>query len=146
MNKVVSKSFKIGTVRLINNQVNEETWIALKSWIKKKTSSYKTLTLLGSGGNINKLFKMSNKKPLSVLKLSYLEQKLQEFSDLSYEERILKLGLKPDRADVILPATHLFLKAMKWSNAQALLVPKIGLSDGIVKCIYAKTIEAHTLK
>lgn len=146
MNKVVSKSFKIGTVRLINNQVNEETWIALKSWIKKKTSPYKTLTLLGSGGNINKLFKMSNKKPLSVLKLSYLEQKLQEFSDLSYEERILKLGLKPDRADVILPATHLFLKAMKWSNAQALLVPKIGLSDGIVKCIYAKTIEAHTLK
>ncbi len=146
MNKVVSKSFKIGTVRLINNQVNEETWIALKSWIKKKTSPYKTLTLLGSGGNINKLFKMSNKKPLSVLKLSYLEQKLKEFSDLSYEERILKLGLKPDRADVILPATHLFLKAMKWSNAQALLVPKIGLSDGIVKCIYAKTIETHTLK
>ncbi len=146
MNKVVSKSFKIGTVRLINNQVNEETWDALKSWIKKNTKSYKTLTLLGSGGNINKLFKMSNKKPLSVLKLSYLEQKLQEFSDLSYEERILKLGLKPDRADVILPATHLFLKAMKWSNAQALLVPKIGLSDGIVKCIYAKTIEAHILK
>ena len=146
MNKVVSKSFKIGTVRLINNQVNEETWDALKSWIKKNTKSYETLTLLGSGGNINKLFKMSNKKPLSVLKLSYLEQKLQEFSDLSYEERILKLGLKPDRADVILPATHLFLKAMKWSNAQALLVPKIGLSDGIVKCIYAKTIEAHILK
>ena len=146
MNKVVSKSFKIGTVRLINNQVNEETWDALKSWIKKNTKSYKTLTLLGSGGNINKLFKMSNKKPLSVLKLSYLEQKLQEFSDLSYEERILKLGLKPDRADVILPATHLFLKAMKWSNAQALLVPKIGLSDGIVKCIYAKTIETHILK
>ncbi|MGB1369777.1 MAG: Ppx/GppA phosphatase family protein [Flavobacteriaceae bacterium] len=146
MNKVVSKSFKIGTVRLINNQVNEDTWDALKSWIKKNTKSYKTLTLLGSGGNINKLFKMSNKKPLSVLKLSYLEQKLQEFSDLSYEERILKLGLKLDRADVILPATHLFLKAMKWSNAQALLVPKIGLSDGIVKCIYAKTIEAHILK
>ena len=81
MNKVVSKSFKIGTVRLINNQVNKETWDALKSWIKKNTKSYKTLTLLGSGGNINKLFKMSNKKPLSVLKLSYLEQKLQEFSD-----------------------------------------------------------------
>lgn len=146
MNKVVSKSFKIGTVRLINNQVTKETWEALKFWIKKNTKPYNEVILLGSGGNINKLFKMSNKKPLSVLKVSYLEQKLQEFSDLSYEERILKLGLKPDRADVILPATHLFLKAMKWSNAQALLVPKIGLSDGIVKCIYAKTIDAHALK
>ncbi len=144
--KILSKSFKIGTVRLINDKVSKGTWDALKIWIKTHTKPYKALTLLGSGGNINKLFKMSNKKPLSVLNLSYLEHKLEEFSELSYEERILELGLKPDRADVILPATHLFLKAMKWSNAKALLVPKIGLSDGIVKSIYAKTIEGQTLK
>lgn len=144
--KILSKSFKIGTVRLINDKVSKDTWDALKIWIKTHTKPYKALTLLGSGGNINKLFKMSNKKPLSVLNLSYLEHKLEEFSELSYEERILELGLKPDRADVILPATHLFLKAMKWSNAKALLVPKIGLSDGIVKSIYAKTIEGQTLK
>lgn len=144
--KILSKSFKIGTVRLINDKVSKGTWDALKIWIKTHTKPYKALTLLGSGGNINKLFKMSNKKPLSVLNLSYLEHKLEEFSELSYEERILELELKPDRADVILPATHLFLKAMKWSNAKALLVPKIGLSDGIVKSIYAKTIEGQTLK
>lgn len=144
--KILSKSFKIGTVRLINDKVSKGTWDALKIWIKTHTKPYKALTLLGSGGNINKLFKMSNKKPLGVLNLSYLEHKLEEFSELSYEERILELGLKPDRADVILPATHLFLKAMKWSNAKALLVPKIGLSDGIVKSIYAKTIEGQTLK
>ena len=144
--KMLSKSFKIGTVRLINDKVSKDTWDALKIWIKTHTKPYKALTLLGSGGNINKLFKMSNKKPLSVLNLSYLEHKLEEFFELSYEERILELGLKPDRADVILPATHLFLKAMKWSNAKALLVPKIGLSDGIVKSIYAKTIEGQTLK
>lgn len=144
--KILSKSFKIGTVRLINDKVSKDTWDALKIWIKTHTKPYKALTLLGSGGNINKLFKMSNKKPLSVLNLSYLEHKLEEFSELSYEERILELGLKPDRADVILPATHLFLKAMKWSNAKALLAPKIGLSDGIVKSIYAKTIEGQTLK
>ena len=144
--KILSKSFKIGTVRLINDKVSKGTWDALKIWIKTHTKPYKALTLLGSGGNINKLFKMSNKKPLGVLNLSYLEHKLEEFSELSYEERILELGLKPDRADVILPGTHLFLKAMKWSNAKALLVPKIGLSDGIVKSIYAKTIEGQTLK
>ena len=144
--KILSKSFKIGTVRLINDKVSKGTWDALQIWIKTHTKPYKALTLLGSGGNINKLFKMSNKKPLSVLNLSYLEHKLEEFSELSYEERILELELKPDRADVILPATHLFLKAMKWSNAKALLVPKIGLSDGIVKSIYAKTIEGQTLK
>ena len=88
---------------------------------------------------------MSNKKPLTVLKINYLETKVEELSTLSYEDRILKLGLKPDRADVILPATRLFLNAMKWSGAKSLLVPKIGLSDGIIKSIYAKTISSSQI-
>lgn len=141
LNKILSKSFKLGTVRLINNKVTDSTWMNLKKWIKTNTRNYDDIIVLGSGGNINKLFKMSNKKPLTVLKINYLETKVEELSRLSYEDRILKLGLKPDRADVILPATRLFLNAMKWSGAKSLLVPKIGLSDGIIKSIYAKTIS-----
>ena len=145
LNKILSKSFKIGTVRLINNKVTDSTWMNLKKWIKTNTRNYDDIIVLGSGGNINKLFKMSNKKPLTVLKINYLETKVEELSRLSYEDRILKLGLKPDRADVILPATRLFLNAMKWSGAKSLLVPKIGLSDGIIKSIYAKTISSSQI-
>lgn len=145
LNKILSKSFKIGTVRLINNKVTDNTWMDLKKWIKTNTRNYNDIIVLGSGGNINKLFKMSNKKPLTVLKINYLDTKVEELSRLSYEDRILKLGLKPDRADVILPATRLFLNAMKWSGAKSLLVPKIGLSDGIIKSIYAKTISSSQI-
>ena len=145
LNKILSKSFKIGTVRLTNNKVTDSTWMNLKKWIKTNTRNYDDIIVLGSGGNINKLFKMSNKKPLTVLKINYLETKVEELSRLSYEDRILKLGLKPDRADVILPATRLFLNAMKWSGAKSLLVPKIGLSDGIIKSIYAKTISSSQI-
>lgn len=145
LNKILSKSFKIGTVRLINNKVTDSTWMNLKKWIKTNTRNYDDIIVLGSGGNINKLFKMSNKKPLTVLKINYLETKVEELSTLSYEDRILKLGLKPDRADVILPATRLFLNAMKWSGAKSLLVPKIGLSDGIIKSIYAKKISSSQI-
>lgn len=128
-------------MRLINNKVTDSTWMNLKKWIKTNTRNYDDIIVLGSGGNINKLFKMFNKKPLTVLKINYLETKVEELSRLSYEDRILKLGLEPDRADVILPATRLFLNAMKWSGAESLLVPKIGLSDGIIKSICAKTIS-----
>lgn len=145
LNKILSKSFKIGTVRLINNKVIDSTWMNLKKWIKTNTRNYDDIIVLGSGGNINKLFKMSNKKPLTVLKINYLETKVEELSTLSYEDRILKLGLKPDRADVILPATRLFLNAMKWSGAKSLLEPKIGLSDGIIKSIYAKKISSSQI-
>lgn len=143
--KILSKSFKIGTVRLINNKVIDSTWMDLKQWIKINTRNYDDIIVLGSGGNINKLFKMSNKKPLTALKMKFLKTTVEELSTLSYEDRILKLGLKPDRADVILPATKLFLKAMKWSGAKSLLVPKIGLSDGIIKSIYAKTISSYQI-
>ena len=100
------------------------------------TSEYDNLTLIGSGGNINKLFKMSAKlqdKPLSYL---YLNSQYQYLNSLTYEQRIAELALNTDRADVIIPATRIYLNAMKWSGARHMYVPKIGLSDGIVKAMY----------
>lgn len=145
LNKINSKSFKIGTVRMINDSISDEIWNDLKLWIKSNTKNYENITILGTGGNINKLFKMSNQKPFTALKMSFLKTKLKEFSSLSYEDRIIKLGLKPDRADVILPATKLYLNAMKWSGAKAILVPKIGLSDGIIKSMYTKAISSYKI-
>ena len=131
-----SRSFKVGTVRLLNNMVCDVVWDEIEKWIKNNTSQYDEVTLIGSGGNINKLFKMSGKmqeKPLSYI---YINSQYAFLNSLSYEQRVAELGLNPDRADVIIPATRIYLNAMKWSGARNIYVPKIGLSDGIVKAMY----------
>lgn len=133
---IASKSFKNGTVRLLNNMVNEVVWQEIEKWIKTNTEDYENITLIGSGGNINKIFKLSGKaqeKPLSYI---YLNSEYQKLNALSYEQRIAELGLNTDRADVIIHALRIYLNAMKWSGARNIYVPKIGLSDGVVKAMY----------
>lgn len=143
--KIASKSFKIGTVRLLNDIVKKETWHELERWIKSQTKGYDTIDLIGSGGNINKIFKISGKamgKPLTYFYLTSYYNKLQTYS---YEERITELELNQDRADVIIPATRIYLSAMKWSGAKDIFVPKIGLSDGIIKSVYYNTVSSINL-
>ncbi|WP_299253674.1 exopolyphosphatase [uncultured Aquimarina sp.] len=138
---VTSRSFKLGTVRLLNNVVSESTWKEVEEWIENVTRGYSRLSLIGSGGNINNIFKNSGKsngKPLSFL---YLSSYYDLLNSLSYEERIWELNLNQDRADVILPATRIYLSAMKWSGAQEIFVPKIGLSDGIIKSLYSEKLN-----
>ena len=137
-----SKSFKIGTVRLINNKKSENKIIFKKvqEWVEENTKNYKRISLIGSGGNINKIFKMSGRdigKPISYI---YLNAQYQFLKKMSYKERISELSLNPDRADVIVPATKIYLSAMKWSGARKIYVPKIGLSDGIIKSLYFNKI------
>jgi exopolyphosphatase / guanosine-5'-triphosphate,3'-diphosphate pyrophosphatase len=133
---VVSKSFKNGTVRLLNNMVNEVVWEEIEKWIKTATEPYDAITLIGSGGNINKLFKLSGKQLDTPLSYVYLNSQYQYLNSLTYEQRIAEMGLNTDRADVIIPATRIYLNAMKWSGARQIYVPKIGLSDGIIKAMY----------
>ncbi|MFA9190807.1 exopolyphosphatase [Flavobacterium sp. FZUC8N2.13] len=133
---VNSRSFKVGTVRLLNNMVCDVVWDEIEKWIKLNTADFDEVTLIGSGGNINKLFKMSGKmqdKPMSYL---YINSQYAFLNSLTYDQRISELGLNPDRADVIIPAVRIYLNAMKWSGARNIYVPKIGLSDGIVKAMY----------
>ncbi|MCA0133434.1 Ppx/GppA phosphatase family protein [Winogradskyella alexanderae] len=143
--KVKSKSFKIGTVRLLNDIVKNETWVELEKWIKESTKDYYKIDLIGSGGNINKIFKISGKdlgKPLTYFYLTTYYKTLQSYS---YEERITELDLNQDRADVIIPATRIYLSAMKWSGAKHIYVPKIGLSDGIIKSVYYETVSSEVV-
>ena len=136
---ITSKSFKIGTVRLINNLVDESVWEQIKIWIKNQTRAFDKITLLGSGGNINKLIKLAKLKegkPLSLISLNVI---CKELESLSYEQRMVNFELNPDRADVILPAARIYLKAMEWSGGQNIYVPKVGLSDGMIKYLYMKS-------
>jgi len=139
---VCSKSFKIGTVRVLNNtkEQNKEAFKKVQTWIEVNTNQYRKISLIGSGGNINKLFKMSGRSEGAPISYIYLNAQYQFLKKMSYSDRIAELGLNPDRADVIIPATKIYLSAMKWSGARKIYVPKIGLADGIIKSLYYNTI------
>ncbi|MFM7016982.1 MAG: exopolyphosphatase [Bacteroidota bacterium] len=138
-NKIIAaQSFNVGTIRLLHDQIKKETWNALKEWVRVNTNNYQPLIAIGSGGNINKLFKMADRKehkPLNTEKVKEIYDFLKEFS---LEERIIKLGLNPDRADVIIPATKLLLTILKTADIDQIIVPQVGLSDGIVHLLYEK--------
>lgn len=142
-NKVIaSRSFNIGTVRMLLEKVSKEEWEEMKVWLKLNTNGVHPLSAIGSGGNINKIFKMSGKK--ETKHLSY--DKLKGFYDMlcsyTYQERIERFDLKPDRADVILPAAKIFLTVMKHADIEKVFVPQVGLSDGLVHQLY----EQHSPK
>lgn len=142
---VASKSYKIGTVRLLNDMVDSDTWKDLEQWIKNSVREYDKIDIIGSGGNINKIFKMSGKKIGTPLTYFYLVNFYEELQNYSYEERITELDLNQDRADVIIPATRIFLSAMKWSGSKYIYVPKIGLADGIIKSLYYEKVSSKSL-
>ena len=135
---IAAKSFNIGTVRMLLNKVEKDEWENLKEWIKKNTFGIQPLHAIGSGGNINKIFKMTKKenKNLSYSKLKGIHDMLNSYT---LEERIDVLGLKPDRADVIVHASKIFTTIMKTADIEDIFVPQIGLSDGIVHDLYDKT-------
>lgn len=131
-----SQSFDIGTIRLLNKQVTPAKWAALETWVTEIRNDYGAVDIIGSGGNINKINKMINPKEETVIKLNQLKTLFKKMSQLSYEQRIAELGLNLDRADVIIPAGELFLSVSGWIGAKNIVVPTIGVSDGIVKRLY----------
>ncbi len=140
---VASKSFKLGTVRLIENRVDDNIWEEVEMWIKKETKDYHKISMIGSGGNINSIYKKSGKKIGKPLSYFYLSSYYELIKSLTFEERITELDMNPDRADVVVPATRIYLSAMKWSKAKNMFVPKIGLSDGIVRSLYNEKVAAE---
>ena len=104
-----------------------------KKWVITNTKPFTNIFLLGTGGNINKLHKISNIKRINLLLIEKLRKIYKNLNSLSYEERIIKFALNQDRSDVIIPATELFLKIFEWSGAKEVYVPRVGLSDGMIK-------------
>jgi exopolyphosphatase/guanosine-5'-triphosphate,3'-diphosphate pyrophosphatase len=136
-----SHSFDLGTIRILDNQDKDETWDSLKDWLKEETKNYKNISGIGTGGNINKLFRLSDEKegtPLSYNKLKTLYNYLNSYS---LKDRINVLGLSQDRADVIIPACEIFLSVMKWASIKNVYVPKVGLVDGIIQILIDKNFD-----
>lgn len=142
-NKVIAaKSFNIGTVRMLLDKVEKNEMEEMKIWLKKNTIGIHPLYAIGSGGNINKIYKMSGKKETKHLSYDKLKGLYEMLNSYTYQERIERLDLKPDRADVIVPAAKIFLTVMKTADIERIYVPQIGLSDGLVHELY----EKHTFK
>jgi exopolyphosphatase / guanosine-5'-triphosphate,3'-diphosphate pyrophosphatase len=135
---IESQSFNVGTIRFLQNRISKETWNEFKDWIKEKCEGHAPLIGIGSGGNINKIFKMTMRKENKPLSFDKIKELYDELQNVSYEDRIAVLGLNPDRADVIVPAAKIFLTIMKCAGIRDVIVPQVGLSDGIIHQLYEK--------
>jgi len=133
---VFKDSFNIGTIRILKNQVSEGQWDEMKEVIKSKTKGYHHVTAIGTGGNINKLFSLSKRKEGKPLSLDLLRDYFKEFSNLTVGQRMSLYRLREDRADVIVPALLIYINVMRWSEAEDIFVPKIGLADGLIHTLY----------
>ena len=129
---IISKSFKIGGVRLINNLVKKSTWNKLDQWINTNINEFEQVNLVGIGGNINKIFKLSGNNIGKSLTKKSLDNSLHDLSKMSVYNKVIKLKLNPDRVDVIVPAGEIYQFVMNKMNSNEILVPKIGLADGMV--------------
>jgi len=138
---VFKKSFNIGTIRLLKDQVKESDWNEMKDFLRQKTRGHHHVTAIGSGGNINKVFNLSKRKEGKPLDLDSLKAYHKDFSELTLAERMQRYRLREDRADVIVPALQIYINAMRWADAEEIYVPKIGLADGLIHTLYDEVGE-----
>lgn len=136
--RVDSYSFRLGSVRLLKDKVPEFVWDDAYKKIKKLVKDEKDVIAIGTGGNINRIFKECRHRFGEKIKVSEINKMVSEIEKYSYEERIRLLKLKPDRADVIVPAGKIYSTFMKAGNSKSMIVPKVGLSDGIISKLYAE--------
>ena len=137
--RIFGQSFNVGTIRLLKGKVKKNDLMALKTEVTKVTSGYDNIKIIGSGGNINKLFRLANKKKkLEALPVDVLHKLYDSLSKMSVEERMVAYELKLDRADVIVPAAEIFLHVAASSKAKEIIVPNIGLADGIINDLLLK--------
>jgi exopolyphosphatase/guanosine-5'-triphosphate,3'-diphosphate pyrophosphatase len=136
--KLASRSFKIGTIRMLKDKVADERWIDMKDWLKGL--GIKEAIAIGTGGNINRILKL-HKTESDIL--TYVDiKKIQAYiASYSFEDRVNVLGLRPDRADVILPASDIYLAIMKYAGVNEMLIPKIGLTDGLIYSLHMETAK-----
>jgi exopolyphosphatase/guanosine-5'-triphosphate,3'-diphosphate pyrophosphatase len=135
---IYKRSFNIGTIRLLKEMVVDEDWDIMKNEIRTNVKGIKNIIAIGTGGNINKVFSLSKKKDGKSLDINLLRDYYKEFSSCTLEDRIRNYNLREDRADVIVPALLIYIQIMKWADIEEILVPKIGLADGLIQHLYAE--------
>jgi exopolyphosphatase/guanosine-5'-triphosphate,3'-diphosphate pyrophosphatase len=135
---IAQESFDVGTIRWLKDKVKEDELQRMQKFIKKICKKYTGLLAVGSGGNINKVFSISKQKTGTPLSLDLLRFYYKDLKKMSVQDRIHNYKLRQDRADVIVPALKIYLSIMKWGHFSEMLVPQVGLVDGIIKKMYTR--------
>lgn len=145
--KAKTRSFKIGSVRILEGNDSPIIWQEMEYWVKDNLKkSYGKVTAVGTGGNISKIFELARQKPgktLSIRKVKEIREMIERYS---IDQRIYHLQMNPDRADVIVPASNIYTKVMEWAHASSILVPDVGLKDGIMLHLYEKNITQKKIE
>jgi exopolyphosphatase/guanosine-5'-triphosphate,3'-diphosphate pyrophosphatase len=142
--KVAAQSFEIGSIRrmqqeesgLAGTEAQAELWARMEEWVRHNARQYHVTRAIGTGGNINKIYSLSPAAPDKHITRRSIETVLNRLSGLSMTERVNVAMLNPDRADVIIPAGHIYLSAMQWANVNYMVVPDIGLKDGMLQALF----------
>ena len=141
--KIASKSYQLGSVRTLDEKASRQVWENMGNFLREHLDQKTQITCIGTGGNINKIFEMSKpgkrKRFLDVEKIQEILEYLETFT---YQERINVLNLNPDRADVIIPAAKIYLEAMKTARSKRMLVPDVGLKDGLIQVLFERNKDA----
>ncbi|MBK5279213.1 MAG: phosphatase [Bacteroidia bacterium] len=137
--KIKTRSFKVGSVRVLEHHDSPIMWEDMEHWIKENVKKqYGTVTSVGTGGNISKIFELAKLKAGKTMTLNRVKGIKKIVEDLSIEQRIYDLQMNPDRADVIVPASDIYIKVMEWAKSKSILVPDVGLKDGMLLFLFDK--------
>ncbi len=133
-----SASFRIGTVRTLQGRNDPQAWVELAAFAAEAGQLHRSLPGIGTGGNINRLFKENRNAFGEPLSMADIRKQRDRIAGFSLEDRVKKLRLRPDRADVIIPAADIFLSIMEQAGVEEVFVPKVGLADGMVYDMYMR--------
>jgi exopolyphosphatase/guanosine-5'-triphosphate,3'-diphosphate pyrophosphatase len=137
--KIKTRSFKVGSVRILEHHDSPVMWQDMEAWVKDNVKKeYGKVTAVGTGGNISKIFELAKKKAGQAVSLKKVKEIKAMVEAHTLEQRIYDLQMNPDRADVIVPASGIYIKVMEWAHAQSIIVPDVGLKDGILLHLFEK--------
>ena len=136
--KKASHSFEQGSIRHMHGSDSAVMWNNMREWIESNSKKYHVSRAIGTGGNINKIFELAGKVIGKPIFRKQIEEVAARISSMTMEERITDLMLNPDRADVIVPASEIYLSAMKWAKVETMIVPAVGLKDGMLHALYER--------
>jgi exopolyphosphatase / guanosine-5'-triphosphate,3'-diphosphate pyrophosphatase len=145
--KIKTRSFKIGSVRILEHHDSPIMWEDMEHWVKENVKkSYGKVIAVGTGGNISKIFELARKKAGAVLSLKKIKAIKAMIEELTIDQRIYELQMNPDRADVIIPASGIYIKVMEWAHSNSIIVPDVGLKDGILIHLLEKNIKQKKIE
>lgn len=144
--KIKTRSFKVGSVRVLEHNDSPLMWEDMEQWVRANIKKeYGKVTAVGTGGNISKIFELAKKRPGGTISIKRVRDILAMIKEHSLEDRVYKLQMNPDRADVIVPASDIYIKVMEWARAQSILVPEVGLKDGMMLYLYEQNLKQTKL-